>query len=96
MDLGAAFWIFVFLIILLSMFAGDSKSKSSTKSNGPSPDAPRRVVIETLDSKGQVIKRETATIAPDRAQGAQGAPKSRMSESDRRSDLAAFERMKTW
>jgi hypothetical protein len=95
MDPGAAFWIFVFLIILLSMFAGGS-SKSSTKSNGPSPDAPRRVVIETLDSKGQVIKRETATIAPDRAQGAQGAPKSRMSESDRRSDLAAFERMKTW
>lgn len=92
MDPGAAFWIFVFLIILLSMFAGGS-SKSSTRSNGPSPDAPRRVVIETLDSKGQVIKRETATIAPDRAQG---APKSRMSESDRRSDLAAFERMKTW
>ena len=65
MDFGAAFWIFVFVIILLSMFAGGS-SKSSTRSNGPSPDAPRRVVIETLDSKGQVIKRETATIAPDR------------------------------
>jgi hypothetical protein len=95
MDSGAAFWIFVSLIILLSMFAGGS-SKTSTKSSGPSLDAPRRVVIETLDSKGQVIKRETATIAPDRAQGAQGAPKSRMSESDRRSDLAAFERMKTW
>jgi len=93
MDFGAAFWIFVFLIILVSMFAGGS-SRSSTKSNGPSPDAPRRVVIETLDSKGQVIKRETATIAPDRAQG---ATRGRASETDdRRSAMSPFERMSHW
>ena len=82
MDFGAAFWIFVFLIILLSMFAGGS-SKSSTKSNGPSPDAPRRD-----------IKRETATIAPDRAQA---ATRGRASETDdRRSAMAPFERMSHW
>lgn len=88
MDFGVAFWIFVILLITLSMFAGGSSKVAQREQ-----DAPRRVVIETLDKRGQVVKRETATIGPDRAQG---APRERpYDEAARRSDLAQFERMKT-
>jgi hypothetical protein len=95
MDLGVAFWIAIFLVILLSMFAGDSKGKSA-KSERDQADSPRRIIIETLDSKGQVVRRESAHISSGPSAGAQGAPRSRMSDdAARRADLAQFDHMKT-
>ena len=95
MDAGAAFWIFVIALIAVSMVSGAS-SKSSSKSSVPSEDAPRRIIIETLDNRGQVVKRESAHIASGPVAGAQGAPKSRpYDDAARRADLAQFEKMRT-
>ena len=73
-----AFWAFVGVLIVLSMFGatGGGQKSSGPKPNGQESSPPRRVIIETLDSRGQVIKRETGmtTEAGDRAQR---APRSR-------------------
>jgi hypothetical protein len=75
MDAGTALGTVVGLIIIFSMF-----SSRSNKAEKPAPretDSHSRVIIETLDGEGKVIRREiheATSGAPDRVQG---APRSR-------------------
>jgi len=71
MDAGTALGTVVGLIILFSMFS--SRSSKAEKPASRETDSQSRVVIETLDGEGRVIRREIREVtsgAPDRALGA--------------------------
>jgi hypothetical protein len=75
MDAGTALGTVVGLLIIFSMFS--SRSSKADKPAARETDSQSRVVIETLDGEGKVIRREIREATSGAPERVQGTPRSR-------------------